>query len=177
MVQQTPLDLLKESTSDLVVQNLRSDSAVIARLSGLISEAVGRGISHRSIHEALTAGGLVTSWTNYRVALGRARKAERDARSAASPTNPPSPLRALSAAAPASLGDAGLAEPLPETLLAPSIPGEFGKIHTLGGTSSATRVMDALQQAREVANSKDYGQIARDLYRQEQRNRRTKDRS
>jgi hypothetical protein len=173
MVRQTPLDRLKESTSDLVVQNLRSDSAVIARLSSLISEAVESGISHRSIHEALIAGGLMTSWTNYRVALGRARRAKRTA-GWASTTVEPSPLRAPSAAQRASVREAGLAEPLPEPLLASSA--EPGEMHTRGGTSCATRVMDALRQAREVANSKDYGQIARDRYRQEQRDRRRKDR-
>ena len=173
MARQTPLDRLKESTSDPVVQNLRSDSAVIARLSGLISEAVGSGISHRSIHEALIAGGLVTSWTNYRVALGRARRARRTA-GLASTTVEPSALRAASAAQRASLGEAQLAEPAHEPLLASSA--ESGEMQIRGATSCATRVMDALRQAREVANSKDYGQIARDRYRQEQRDRRRKDR-
>lgn len=171
MAQPHPLDLLKEITAELVAQELRSDSAVIARLATLIADALRAGHSHRSIHAAIVASGLAISWINYRIALGRARKAQRDgspASAAELPSAISSPLP--SPRLPATLSVVSTA-PAREDL--PSfMPQESGEMRTLGGTSSATRVMDALRQAREVANSKDYGQIGRDLYRQQQRERR-----
>jgi len=161
MAQPTPLDFLKESATALVAQGLRSDSVVIARLATLIEDTVQAGVSHHSVHRAITGAGLAISWTNYRIALGRARKAQRDGRS-------------LSSRSPASLSIVATA---PECEAAtPVTPEQSGEKRTLGSTSSATRVMDALRQAREVANSKDYGQIARDLYRQQQRDQRRKER-
>ena len=62
MAQSHPFDLLKEITTELVAQRLRSDSAVIARLATLIANAVRSGHSHRSIHEAVVASGLAISF-------------------------------------------------------------------------------------------------------------------
>ena len=155
------LTALKQVTADLVALGLRSESAVIGRLITHIDDAVRGSYSHRTIHETIVAGGLPTSWTNYRIAVGRARK-----RLGAPP--------AYQSATPQATG-AWTASPrdvAPTSLL----PVDTRDAAAPAGTSSATRVLDALQQARSVANSKDYGQIGRDLFRQqqrEQRNRRT----
>jgi len=63
------LELLRRRTAELVAQRLRSEAAVISRLADLIQEAVKLGHSYRSIHEAIFAGGLATTWTNYRISL------------------------------------------------------------------------------------------------------------
>lgn len=169
MAQPAPLDLLKQTAADLVALDLRSDSAVIARLFELILAAFHSGHSHRSIHAAIASGGVTTGWSNYRMALRRARKA----RGKAPPADQP----------PAHLAPAGAAvaaEPFAGVGLDSAIPNRSREMDTStdgsAGTSTATHVMDALRQAREIASSKDYGQIGRDLYRQEQRNRQRKDR-
>ena len=167
----TPLDLLQQSTSELVAQKLRSESVVIARLCALILDAVRVGHSHRSIHEAITAGGLVTSWTNYRIALGRARKTQRS-------TTPARTFPAPSVALP--VGLTRPVEPMTEARGTSSMPDETGAVGSStrpspsAGTSSTTQVLDALQRAREVA-SKDYSRIARENYRQRHRNPPSKD--
>ncbi len=171
MTLSTSIDLLKQKTAELVAQELRSDSAVIARLAVLIADAVQTGHSHRSIHQAITSGGLCTSWTNYRIALGRARKAQR-ARRPASEQSP-----APAASTPFALPPGISREARREVVATAGMPQRSAGMRDLSGTSSATRVMDALQQARDVAHSKDYGQIGRDLYRQQQRDQRQKDRS
>ncbi|MGJ7497880.1 hypothetical protein ACSFA8_22755 [Variovorax sp. RT4R15] len=175
MPRSTSLDLLQQSTLELVAQKLRSESVVIARLSALIQDAVRAGHSHRSIHEAITAGGLATSWTNYRIALGRARKAQRGATPA---RTSPAPSAALPAALPVAL--ISPVELIGEAQGTSSLPDECGEMggstraSPSTGTSSTTHVLDALQRAREVA-SKDYSRIARENYRQRHRNPPSKD--
>ncbi|KPU89218.1 hypothetical protein [Variovorax paradoxus] len=142
------LDQLRYRTAELVAQRLRSDAAVVARLETLIAHAVRLGYSHRSIHEAITAGGLATSWTNYRISLGRARKAQRTQERAGE-----SPAASVS-----SIGPAKQLPPL--TAVAQMSPAPEA-----GGTSSTTDVLAALQRARRTA-SKDYARIAREQYRQ-----------
>ncbi|WP_213957497.1 hypothetical protein [Variovorax sp. dw_954] len=156
------LESIKRQAAELTKLGLKSDAAVIQRLCPAIAAALRAGFSHQAIHGTLGAAGFVTTWTNYRIALGRASKA------LATTTTPKvSALGVGHAAEPAF--EAGMGE-------TNSVPQKSGEMRTLSGTSSATRVMDALRQAREVANSKDYGRIGRDLYRQQQRDQRRKDR-
>ena len=101
------------------------------------------GHSHSAIHARLQAGGLRTSWNNYRVSLVRARKsatgnAERGA-GAAAPLKPLPPAEVMN---PAGRDSFVAAAPTP----------------------SPTRVLDALAGAKQVA-SRDYAQVARDLHR------------
>jgi hypothetical protein len=136
------LDRVRQRTAELVSQRLRSDAVVIARLIDLIHEAVALGHSHRSIHEAITSGGLATSWTNYRISLGRVRKARRAER----PTEPLS------------------ANPLPRTE-------PFAPMKEMPGreaTSSTIEVVEALRRARQTAR-KDYARIAREKLREDRR--------
>lgn len=153
------LESIEKQTAALTKLGLKSNAAVIQRLCPAIAEAQRAGYSHKAIHHTLCAAGLVMTWTNYRIALGRASKAS-------APTVKPGAGFAHSTADPTFS--------VPQTS---STPQESGETRSVSGTSSATRVMDALRQAREVAHSKDYGQIGRDLYRQQQRDQRQKDRS
>ncbi|WP_371436633.1 hypothetical protein [Polaromonas sp.] len=155
------LSILKQSTTELAALGLRSEAAVIARLARQVALAVEAGYSHRSIHQTIVAGGLTTSWTNYRVALGRARKAQRTVR-----RTEPVPVQA-------STPDAS-PEPSDATTPTPLGLSDASNSNPCTSTSSTTDVMNALRQARDVACSKDYGQIGRDLYRQQQRAQRNK---
>jgi hypothetical protein len=177
MARSTSLDLLQQRTADLVSQELRSESAAIARLCALIIEAVRTGHSHRSIHSAITAGGLAISPTNYRIALGRARKSRHNG----SPTFSGTTVVAATSEAVASRD-----EPMKIIEAATVTQESSGYSHhasTLpadhptdvsSGTSSVTRVLDSLRRAQEVA-SKDYRRIAIDNYRQRLRNPTLKD--
>lgn len=165
------LNLVRQRTADLVAQRLRSDAAVIARLSELILEAVRLGHSHRSIHEAVMAGGLATSWTNYRISLGRARKLRRPQ----APTDTAKPVgesevttrpvvpNARSAVCVTEAAPA-FTEPSPGERSAAPISHSPG----MGGTSATTEVLDALRRARQTA-SKDYSRIARAQLREKSR--------
>ena len=168
------LQRVRERAGELVAQNLRSASVVISHLRELIVEAHGIGHSHKAIHASLEAAGLRASWNTYKSCLVRMKKATRSLPCTSSTATPPvtggCALNARGAGSSMLPGAAVADGPAPPRLV-------VTPKHPMHSTSSATRVMDALQQARDVANSKDYGQIARDLYRQEQRNRRTKDRS
>ncbi|RZL93367.1 MAG: hypothetical protein EOP82_07885 [Variovorax sp.] len=145
---------------------------MLSHLRELIVEAHGIGHSHKAIHASLEAAGLRASWNTYKSCLVRLKKATRALPSTSTTATPTvtsgCALNARSAGSSMKPGAAVADESAPLRL----VPARTYPTHS---TSSATRVMDALQQAREVANSKDYGQIARDLYRQEQRNRRRKD--
>ncbi len=140
---------------------------MIARLFGLIVSAFHSGHSHRSIYDAIASGGVTTGWSNYRMALRRARKAQSKAIPLGQPPEHAAPSGAIRFDEPHSTAPvlSGTAETSRE--MNPSRDGS-------AGTSTATHVMDALRQAREVA-SKDYGRIARELYRESQR--KPKDRS
>lgn len=158
---------------------LKSNAAVIQTVCPLILDARRAGFSHRTIHSALCAAGLNVTWNNYRIALGRATSvaSRKLAVASRSPLATP-PANAESSPMDATrlvTGDSGRPSAEARLDLGPDL-GE-SPTHASGskGTSGATRVIDALRQAREVAISKDYAQIARDLYRQNQRNRRTKD--
>lgn len=153
------LESIERQTAALTKLGLKSNAAVIQRLCPAIAEARRAGYSHKAIHDALCAAGLVTTWTNYRIALGRASKAT-------APTIKPGADFAHSTA------DSTFSAPQTS-----STPQESVETCSVSGTSSATRAMDALRQARELAISKDYGQIGRDLYRQQQRDQKRKDRS
>ena len=143
MENQNILDLVQRSTELLVAEKLRSTSIVIARLRDLIGQAHRLGHSHSAIHARLQAGGLETSWNNYRVCLVRARKsAVRAAGTTATPHEEPKPEPSR-----ASRASDGAAEVKPGNAL-----------------SSPTHVLDALAGAKQVA-SRDYAQVARDLHR------------
>jgi len=154
------LAALQQRTAELVAQRLRSEAAVIARLKELIQEAVRLGHSHRSIHEAITIGGLAASWTNYRVSLGRAR-ARHDARRAGSPPQPGPDVSAQGAAHSAISAEALVAAPSP---LDPGTRDESA----LPPASLNVEVLDALRRARQTA-SKDYSRIALERHRQRSR--------
>jgi len=174
------LDLLRQRTVDLVAQDLRSESAVIARLCDPILEAVRTGHSHASIHQTITAGGLAISPTNYRIALGRARKSQRS-RSAAGLAEPARAAGTSSIAERADTGqDVGAVTVTREETSRPAIRSKARSPEVSpdlsSGTSSATHVLDSLRRAQEVA-SKDYRRIAIDNYRQRLRNPASKDHS
>ena len=171
MARSTLLDLLQQRSADLVAQDLRSESAAIARLCALVLDAVSNGHSHRSIHSAITAGGLAISPTNYRIALGRARKSQRHG----SPTLPGAATSKVVASRDEAMKlkeEAATPTPTPESSghshQSSTIPADH-PTDVSSGTSSATRVMDSLRRAQEVA-SKDYRRIAIDNYRQRLRN-------
>lgn len=158
------LELLRSRTADLVAESLRSDAAVISRLTDLIQEAVRLGHSHRSIHEAIHAGGLATTWTNYRISLGRARARK------AVPTAQPTVVDAAAErhVVRAMTGDADRKQAVhPENSTARE--GDVSNAHASerAPTSSTTDVLEALQRARHVA-AKDYGRIAREQLRPRQ---------
>lgn len=146
-----PLQQLRSCTAELVAQRLRSAAAVIARLEPLIDQAVQHGHAHRSIHEAITAGGLTASWSTYRIARQRKRKAQRLAQVPA-----PAPFPAIPPASLAEPSSLERREPLASA--APEA----------GRTSSTTDVLAALQRARITA-TKDYSRIAREEYRRRSR--------
>jgi hypothetical protein len=160
-----PLQQLRCCTAELVAQRLRSAAAVIARLEPLIDQAVQFGHAHRSIHEAITAGGLAASWSTYRIARQRKRKAQRLAQL-------PAPAHAVM--------DLATPSPAPTTsppsLAQPSSPQRREPLASAtteaGGTSSTTDVLAALQRARVTA-SKDYSRIAREEYRRRSRTAQT----
>ncbi|WP_157007702.1 hypothetical protein [Xenophilus azovorans] len=143
MANQNILDLVQQRAESLVAENLRSSSIAISRLRELIAEANRLGHSHSAIHARLQAGGLRTSWNNYRVSLVRARKtatgiADRGAGTAA----PPKPV-----------STAEVINPVGQNAFVAAAP-----------PLSPTRVLDALAGAKQVA-SRDYAQVARDLHR------------
>jgi hypothetical protein len=143
MANQNILDLVQQRTESLVAENLRSSSIVISRLRELIAEANRMGHSHSAIHARLQAGGLLTSWNNYRVSLVRARKG-------------------ASGIAERGAGTAALSKPVP-TAEATNPAGRNALVAAVP-TPSPTRVLDALAGAKQVA-SRDYAQVARDLHR------------
>jgi hypothetical protein len=136
------LETVEQHTRSLVDERLRSSAAVISRLSDLIVEAQRLGHSHSAIYARLEAGGLRTSWNNYRSSLVRAKKG-----SCVAATQTPPDLQVRSGC-----GD----EPQPD------------RVSESTATASATHVLDALRQAREVA-SKDYSRIAREHYRKDRK--------
>ena len=135
-----PLALISVRTSELVARQLRSSSAVVARLRTRIEEAVRLGHPHRAIHAALEAGGLQTSWHGYQRSLARARKAARDV--------PPPPLPAAVEGVPAEVGQTFPSSAAAEDAACP------------------TPALDALTRAKRVA-SRDYARVARDHYRKD----------
>jgi hypothetical protein len=135
------------------------------------------GHSHRSIHQAITSGGLEITAANYRSALQRARKSRRSG-SLASPGEPHRDERPVDAAERADAPD-GFDAPSPASETSMKSEPSHGRMSVVSsgdstGTSSATRVMDSLRRAQEVA-SKDYRRIAIDNYRQRLRNPSPKD--
>ena len=136
-----PLALIRTRTAELVARQLRSSSAVVARLRTRIEEANRLGHPHRAIHAAMEAGGLRTGWDGYQRSLSRARKAARAG--GVADTAPASP----GADVPAHRSDP------------PASPDG-------GDAVRATHALDALARARTVA-SRDYARVARDLYRKE----------
>lgn len=100
------------------------------------------GHSHSAIHARLQAGGLLTSWNNYRVSLVRARKS-------------------ATGTAERGAGAAALSKPPPTAEVINPAGGVFV---AAAQTPSPTRVLDALAGAKQVA-SRDYAQVARDLHR------------
>lgn len=166
-------------------QRLRSESAAIHRLAPLIGRAVEAGHAHRAIHESMTEGGLITSFTNYRVALGRARKTLRSAPSISSRATLP-PVDALvhaegmDGAHPALPHVPNVMHSLAQAAqpAAAAIPGEIAAPPASNlAPCSATRVMDSLAEARKAPATRDYAQIAREQFRAKQRDARDKQRA
>ena len=143
MANQNILDLVQQRTESLVAEKLRSSSIVISRLRELIAEANRLGHSHSAIHARLQAGGLRTSWNNYRVSLVRARK---------------------SATGIAEQGAGAAAPSKPAPTAGVINPAGRDAFVAAAQTPSPTRVLDALAGAKQVA-SRDYAQVARDLHR------------
>lgn len=137
----------------LVARQLRSTAVLLSQMRTLIVEAHEAGHSHKVIHATLEAAGLRASWNTYKCCLRRMKKAAKAATSTDAYQTSVAP-------------DAS--RPL-ETSSTPPSCTSGGRAHP---TASATHVMDALRQAQAVANAKDYGQIARDRYRQQQREER-----
>jgi hypothetical protein len=129
------LDRVLQRTRGLVAENLRSTSLVISRMRELIVEAHRLGHSHKDIHACMEAGGLQTSWNNYKSCLVRMKKGT-DAPGARTP----SPANA-----------------------SPTIESAASTSHVTP-SNSATHVLDALSEAKQLA-SRDYAQVARDLHR------------
>lgn len=170
------LQRVRERAGELVAQNLRSASIVLRHMRELIVEAHGIGHSHKAIHASLEAAGLRASWNTYKSSLVRMKKATHGL-PAAAPTSSDATSTVTGGCALSARGAGSSMQPRAAAVdESPALRVVPPPTYPTRSTSSATRVMDALQQARQVANSKDYGQIARDLYRQEQRNRRRKDR-
>ena len=174
------LERVRERASHMVALNLRSASVVLSHLRELLVEAHDIGHSHKAIHASLEAAGLRASWNTYKSCLTRMKKARRTSPSPPSAISP-SPSSASPAAFVLSAQSAAprmhpraAAADESAALRPDAVPADVTPPQQ--STSSATRVLDALRQAREVANSKDYGQIGRDLYRQKQRDERRKDR-
>lgn len=175
------IEVLRCRTAELVAQRLRSDAVVIARLADLIQDAVQLGHSHRSIHEAMAAGGLAANWNTYRVSLRRVRKARRTvpvaAREASAAAADPTALASPSTSVVATVRSDGrspapalFAEPIeqiPRTEVTPFMKDTPG----VGATSSTMEVMEALRRARQTAR-KDYAHLAREKHREEQRRER-----
>jgi len=134
------LALISARTSELVARQLRSSSAVVARLRTRIDEAVRLGHPHHAIHAALQAGGLRTSWHGYQRSLARARKAARGV--------PPTPPPVVVGGAQAEVDPRGPCDAVAED------------------AACATPALDALSRAKRVA-SRDYARIARDHYRKD----------
>lgn len=130
------LERLQRHTEALVAQQLRSVSAVVARLCDAIAQAHAMGHGHAAIHARLRAGGLALSWNNYRAALVRARRHARR-RAAGVPTTAAA-LELQMAVTPVE-GAAASAE-------APA--------------SAPVQLLDALASAQRAA-SRDYAQVAR----------------
>lgn len=135
-----PLTLISARTSELVARQLRSSSAVVARLRTRIDEAVRLGHPHHAIYAALQAGGLRTTWHGYQRSLARARKAARGV--------PPPP--------PPVAGGGALAE------VGQGRPCDAGVVDA----ACSTPALDALTRAKRVA-SRDYARVARDHYRKD----------
>ncbi|MBT2304018.1 hypothetical protein J7E70_26625 [Variovorax paradoxus] len=143
------LDLVQQRAESLAAEKLRSTSAAIGRLKELIAEANRLGHGHAAIHARLRAGGLDASWNNYRASLVRARKTlsaanVSPARCGAARDNdgPPNASR--------SSHEAAAPEPTHH--------------HSSSPSPSATRALDALAEAKQLA-TRDYAQVARDLHR------------
>lgn len=168
------LQRLRGRAGELVAQNLRSASVVLGHLRELIVEAHGIGHSHKAIHASLEAAGLRASWNTYKSCLMRMKKAPRTLPSSSTTAAPTATSGcALNARIASSLMQPGAAvagESAPLRLAA--APTHVA--HPPPSTSSATRVLDALIEARKVA-SRDYAQIARDLHREQQRAQSRKD--
>jgi hypothetical protein len=170
------LQRIRERASQLVAQNLRSASVVLGHMRELIVEAHGIGHGHKAIHAALEAAGLRASWNTYKSCLMRMKKATRTLPSSSATATPKvtpsltsgSPLKTPNAASPMQPGAAVADESATLCLAASSTHDVNPSRSASSTTSSATRVLDALIEARKVA-SRDYAQIARDLHRQQQR--------
>jgi hypothetical protein len=137
------LDLIQQSTERLVAENLRSSSVVIARMHELIAEATRLGHPHKAIHARIEAGGLRTSWNNYRVYLARARRG--------------------SMKRPTKQGAASDSPHLPSIIDASQVRTE-PMVARDATPASATSALDALADAKQTA-AKNYSQIARSLNR------------
>jgi hypothetical protein len=135
-----PLALISVRTSELVARQLRSSSAVVARLRTRIEEAVRLGHPHRAIHAALEAGGLHTSWHGYQRSLARARKAARSV--------PPTSSQNAVGSDLAEVGQGRLCDAV------------------ANDAACTTPALDALTRAKRVA-SRDYARVARDHYRKD----------
>lgn len=132
------IEKLRQATTALVSEQLKSRAMVIHRLCGLIEEARALGHSHKTVHDVLRTSGLDLDFNSYRVSLTRARRAHEEKSMAAD------------VAAATGSGTPGAALLLP--------------VSTPPSQGSATWVKDALVAAR-AAGDKDYARVARDHFR------------
>ena len=166
------LQRITERASVLAAQDLRSASIVFGHLRGLILEAHGMGYRHKAIHASLEAADLRSTWNTYKSCLKRMKKTA----DALPPESPPAdvfpPVTLTAATVTAPMSTSTPARPLPKEASKAGATDTNERLAASTSTASATRVLDALNEARRVATSRDYAQIGRDLYRQQQRDQR-----
>lgn len=167
---------VKERAAALVALDLRSVSVVLTQMRGLIVEAHRLGHSHKAIHASLEAAGLRASWNTYKSCLVRMKKVAQGLPAGnVAETVPPAALgstcTAVDVAPPAKPVGRIAKSGSDPALTAPARLHNFTPF--VDTASSATRVLNALNEARKAATSRDYVQVSRDLQRQQQRAQRS----
>jgi hypothetical protein len=166
------LQRIRERAGTLVAQDLRGASIVLGHLRELILEAHGIGYRHKAIHASIESAGLQATWNTYKSCLKRMKKAADTLPASSACDAAPNRVTSIAAIISASTDASRLAQPVPNDASDLSSAEPRAPVAALGPTSSATRVLDALNEARRVASSRDYAQIGRDLYRKKQRDQR-----
>lgn len=166
------LQRITEGAQLLAEQELRSASIIVGHLRGLILQAHGMGHRHKDIHASLQAGGLHATWNTYKSCLMRMKRAAQALPSSSARAAMLIPVTSPTGTATGPMSASTPARPRLNEALEPGASDPIESLGASTSTSSATRVLDALNEARRVASSRDYAQIGRDLYRQQQRDQR-----